>query len=99
MAINQGVLNVNQRNGWTSKKKQRLESLITKAVLFRVMIAHTHKGGTMEKLLQVLPILIMVEMFLAIIPCLIMKHYGSAIYWFGGGVISYAVIFGIKRFG
>ena len=76
-----------------------MEIVITRTPPFQVTTHHIHKGDRMEKFIQLIPILIMVEMFLAIIPCLVIKHYGSAIYWFGAGVLSYAVIFGIKRFG
>lgn len=53
----------------------------------------------MERFLDLLPIVIMVEMFLSTILYIIYHKWGSAIYWFAGGCLSYAVIFGIKRFG
>lgn len=49
--------------------------------------------------IQVLPIIIMVESWLACIPLLLYKQYGSAIYWFSAGLINFAVIFGIKKWG
>ena len=53
----------------------------------------------MEKLIQVLPIIIMAESFLASIPLAIYGRWGSALYWFAAGLINMAVIFGIRRFG
>ena len=53
----------------------------------------------MEKFIQVLPTIIMVESFAASIPLFMYKQYGSSLYWFAAGVLNCAVIFGIKRFG
>ena len=53
----------------------------------------------MEKLLDLLPIIIMVESFLASVPLVIYGRYGSALYWFSAGLLNFAVIFLIKRFG
>jgi len=53
----------------------------------------------MERFLNVLPIIIMAESFLASIPLFIFGRYGSAIYWFSAGMLNFAVIFCIRRFG
>lgn len=51
------------------------------------------------KLLDVLPIIIMVESFCASVPLAIFGRYGSALYWFAAGALNAAVIFGIRKFG
>jgi len=53
----------------------------------------------MEKFLNVLPIIIMAESFLASIPLLIYGRYGSGLYWFAAGLLNLAVIFGVKKLG
>ena len=53
----------------------------------------------MDRLLHLLPIVIMVESFAASIPLAIYGKWGSALYWFAAGLLNMAVIFGIKRFG
>jgi len=53
----------------------------------------------LEKLINVLPIIIMVESFLASIPLFVFRRWGSALYWFAAGLLNLAVIFFIKRFG
>jgi len=53
----------------------------------------------MDKFLIVLPVLIMIEMFLASIPYAIAGKWGTALYWFAGGLLNCAVIFGIRKFG
>ena len=52
-----------------------------------------------EIFLKILPIIIMIESFLAIIPLLIYGRYGSALYWFAAGIIAYTITFGIQKFG
>ena len=49
--------------------------------------------------LNFLPVIIMAESFLASIPLFIAGHYGSALYWVSAGLLNFAVIFLIKRFG
>ena len=53
----------------------------------------------MEKFLNVLPIIIMVESFLASVPLAVWGKWGSALYWFAAGLLNLAVIFGIKSWG
>ena len=53
----------------------------------------------MNKLLDLLPLIIMIESFAASIPLFIYGRYGSALYWFAAGLLNCAVIFFIKRFG
>ena len=53
----------------------------------------------MEKILDVLPVIIMIESFAASIPLFICQRWGSAVYWFSAGLLNLAVIFMIKRFG
>jgi len=53
----------------------------------------------MEKFINVLPIIIMIESFVATIPLLYYHKYGSALYWFAAGLLNLAVIFCIRRFG
>jgi len=50
-------------------------------------------------LYDVLPIIIMVESFVASIPLAIKGQYGSALYWFAAGALNFSVIFLIKKFG
>ena len=54
---------------------------------------------TIETFLKILPTIIMIESFLASIPLLIYGRYGSALYWLCAGLLNFAVIYGIKRFG
>gem|GEM_PF-1384737 len=51
------------------------------------------KKQGMEKFIDVLPIIIMVESFAASIPLFIYGKYGSAIYWFAAGLLNFSVIF------
>jgi hypothetical protein len=53
----------------------------------------------MDKFLNILPVIIMIESFAASIPLFICQKWGSAIYWFSAGLLNFAVIFLIKRFG
>ena len=52
-----------------------------------------------EIFLKILPVIIMIESFLAVIPLLIYGRYGSALYWFAAGIIAYTITFGIQKFG
>lgn len=51
------------------------------------------------KFLNVLPIVIMVEAFVAAIPLAIIGRYGSALYWIAAGLLNLAVIFIIPKVG
>ena len=53
----------------------------------------------MEKFMNVLPIIIMVESFLASIPLFWCKQWGSGLYWFSAGMLNFTVIFLIRKFG
>jgi len=53
----------------------------------------------MEKLLNILPIIIMIESFAASIPLFIYQKWGSGLYWFSAGLLNLAVIFFIKKYG
>jgi len=53
----------------------------------------------MDKFLNILPVLIMVESFAAAIPLFIFGRYGSGLYWFAAGLLNFAVVFGIKKCG
>ena len=53
----------------------------------------------MDKFINILPVIIMVESFAASVPLAIVGRWGSAMYWFAAGLLNCAVIFGIKRFG
>jgi len=48
---------------------------------------------------RILPSIIMVEMFIASVPCIISGKYGSALYWAAAGLINLAVIFVLPKFG
>jgi hypothetical protein len=48
---------------------------------------------------DILPIIIMIEMFLSSIILAWGHRWGSALYWFSAGMISIAVIFMIRRYG
>jgi len=53
----------------------------------------------MEKLIHILPVIIMVESWLAAIPLAIYRQWGSALYWFSAGTLNLCAIFLIKKFG
>jgi len=53
----------------------------------------------MEKFLDVLPIIIMVESFLASALLLVYGRWGTGIYWLSAGLLNFSIIFLIKRFG
>lgn len=48
---------------------------------------------------DMLPVIIMAESFLAVVPLAICGRYGSALYWFAAGLLNFAVIFGIRKYG
>jgi len=45
---------------------------------------------TMEKILNILPIIIMVECLAASVPYFVYKNWGSAIYWLAAGVLNFS---------
>lgn len=51
----------------------------------------------MEKLLNILPIIIMLESFAASIPLFMCRQWGSGLYWFAAGLLNFAVIFLVKN--
>jgi len=53
----------------------------------------------MDRFLNILPVIIMVESFLASIPLFWFGRYGSGLYWFAAGLLNLAVIFGVKKYG
>lgn len=53
----------------------------------------------MEKFVNVLPVIVMVESYLAVIPLAIAGKWGSALYWFAAGLLNMTVIFLVKKFG
>jgi len=53
----------------------------------------------LNKILNILPIIIMIESFLASIPLLFYGRWGSGVYWFAAGLLNCAVIFGVKKYG
>jgi len=53
----------------------------------------------MNKALNVLPIIIMAESYLASIVLAVGGRWGSALYWFAAGLLNMAVIFFIKKWG
>ena len=53
----------------------------------------------MNKFLNLLPTIIMIESFLAVAPYALAGKWGSALYWFAAGLLNLAVIFFIKRYG
>ena len=57
------------------------------------------RGNMMEKLLQILPIIITAESFLAGGYLIIQGNIGSGLYWLSAGVLNFSVIFLIKQFG
>ena len=48
---------------------------------------------------NILPVLIMIESFLASIILVVSHKYGSALYWGAAGLLNMSVIFLIKKFG
>jgi len=53
----------------------------------------------MNKFLNILPVVIMVESFAASVPLFICGRWGSGLYWFSAGLLNFAVIFFIKKYG
>jgi len=53
----------------------------------------------MQKLIHILPIIIMIESFVASIPLFYCRQWGSGVYWFAAGLLNLAVIFLIKPYG
>lgn len=53
----------------------------------------------MEKLLQILPIIIMIESIFAGGYLIIQGKAGSGLYWLSAGVLNFSVIFLIEKFG
>jgi hypothetical protein len=45
------------------------------------------------KLYQILPTLLMIQMFLASIPCAFQQQWGQALYWFSAGLLNLAIIY------
>jgi hypothetical protein len=52
-----------------------------------------------DKIIYVLPTIIIVESYLACIPLVITHRWGSALYWFSAGTINIAAVYLIKRYG
>lgn len=52
----------------------------------------------MEKLLQILPMIIMIESLFAGGYLIFQGKTGSGIYWLSAGVLNFSVIFLIKKF-
>ena len=52
-----------------------------------------------DKIAYILPMLIMVESLLAVVPFLVATRYGSAIYWFSVALITFAVTWLIPKLG
>jgi len=52
-----------------------------------------------DKIIYILPTLIIVESFLAVIPLALNRQWGTATYWFAAGLINFSAMFLIKRFG
>jgi hypothetical protein len=53
----------------------------------------------MEKFLNLLPIIIMIQSFAASVPLFFYGRWGSGLYWFAAGLLNFTVIFLVKRFG
>jgi len=53
----------------------------------------------LDKFLNILPIVIMVESFAAAVPLMVYGRWGSGLYWFAAGLLNFAVIFCIKKWG
>jgi len=73
---------------------QVIEQLISSLIKSMVM-----NYDIMEKLLNILPIIIMLESFAAAVPLLICRRWGSGLYWLSAGLLNLAVIFLIKKWG
>jgi len=52
----------------------------------------------MNKLINILPTIIMIESFAASIPLACAGRWGSACYWFAAGLLNWAVIYGVKYY-
>jgi len=53
----------------------------------------------MERYLNALPIIIMIESFLAAISLFWCQKWGTGLYWLSAGMLNLSVIFLIKEFG
>jgi len=53
----------------------------------------------MDTFLNLLPVVIMIECFVASIPLFICQRWGSAVYWFSAGMLNFAIVFGVKKYG
>lgn len=52
-----------------------------------------------NRILDLLPVVIMIESFLAAVPLAWAGRWGSALYWTAAGLLNLAVIFLIKDYG
>jgi hypothetical protein len=52
---------------------------------------------TLDNILKLLPIVIMVESFMACVPYLFLKQWGQGLYWGAAGCLNLAVIFLIPK--
>ena len=66
---------------------------------FWIAIDSTMKERAINEIEFYLPMLIMIESFLAVIPMVATHRWGHAVYWFTAGLLNFAVIFLIKRTG
>ena len=53
----------------------------------------------MNKFIYILPILVIIESFIAAIILAIDKKYGSSLYWFAASLVNFAAMFLIQRWG
>jgi len=53
----------------------------------------------MDKFLNILPIVIMIESFAASVPLFVCGRWGSGLYWFAAGLLNFTVVFGVKKWG
>jgi hypothetical protein len=53
----------------------------------------------MDKYMNLLPVIIMIESFAATVPLVIAGRWGSAAYWFAAGLLNWSVIYGVKLHG
>ena len=53
----------------------------------------------MNRFVDVLPVIIMIESFAASAMLIWVGRYGSGLYWFSAGLLNFSVVFGVRWFG
>lgn len=62
------------------------------ALHMRNFVQKMNKGEHMQNLVYLMPLLILLESIISCIVCLYSGWYKPALYWFGGAIVTTAVI-------